>query len=573
MNHRDTEALRGRRGIAGAFVACLALCVFAPPSAAQQPREELLRLVPKDFGLCVVVSDLRGYAERWDRSAWLEKLKSSPLGKALVESSEWRDLVRFQKELKKHLGLDWASLRDDILGDAVVFAFQPAPGNQAENDQGVLLLHARQPALLKALLERLDKLQQQNGELKQLQTKQHRGMSYVVRVGTRNTHYYLLDGHVFAYAGQESLLRDIIDARVVAAKGTPPLAEDLRRAGAEKAFVALRVNPRAFDAELKHKLAQAQGGEAVLLQAFHKHWQALDSIVLSLSPAETLDLRLTLHARLADLPEGAKSVYTEAAQASTLWSYFPENAVLSIAGRADFAHLVNSLAEFAPPEVRKALAAGVQPLAGLAGLDVLDKVLPNVGPDWGFSVFAAEDPKQFPQALVALAVKPGTKETPVDQALYQGMSLLVGLAVLDYNSKHPQPIRLRTLRQDQVELKYLTSEAFPAGFSPAFALKDGFLLVATSPEAIQRFRRGAAGANRDDAPLARLSAAELAKLLRAHRQVVVSHIATRNQVDAAQAERSLDTLLSVFDLVDRLEVSRRSGGGQLAWTVRLILVK
>ena len=41
---------------------------------------------------------------------------------------------------------------------------------------------------------------------------------------------------------------------------------------------------------------------------------------------------------------------------------------------------------------------------------------------------------------------------------------------------------------DKVEIKYLANDkAYPPGLQPAFALKGGYLVLASSPEAIRRF--------------------------------------------------------------------------------------
>jgi hypothetical protein len=285
---------------------------------------------------------------------------------------------------------------------------------------------------------------------------------------------------------------------------------------------------------------------------------------------------LSLQARDKDLPAGVKGLYAAPAQASDLWNRFPDDAVLSLAGRIDFAQVGSLVADLAPPEARQAFNGALKPLSAFTGLDLMKKVAPNIGPDWGIMVLAAEDPKEMPQALAALAVNPGPKETAVDQALFQGLNLLAGLAVLDHNNKNPNPIRLRSLQQDGTDVRYLSGDkVFPPGCEPAFALKDGYLVLASSPKAIARFKAGAGKAAMDngEAPLLRVSAVQLGRLLRAQRAAVVEHIAAKNQVPAAQAGQQLDSALEMLDLVERLDISHRGGGGQVAWTLRLHMAK
>src|SRR6516225_7614252 len=56
----------------------LALCLFALPSfcTAQtlSPRDEILRLVPPDTGVCLVLTDLRGHWPKVWETGWIKSL-------------------------------------------------------------------------------------------------------------------------------------------------------------------------------------------------------------------------------------------------------------------------------------------------------------------------------------------------------------------------------------------------------------------------------------------------------------------------------------------------------------------
>ncbi len=74
------------------FCAVLALALF-PVRCLAQPatsREDLLALVPPDVGFCVLVSDLRGHAQKWDRSPWVQSLRQLPLVQAIIDAPEAR---------------------------------------------------------------------------------------------------------------------------------------------------------------------------------------------------------------------------------------------------------------------------------------------------------------------------------------------------------------------------------------------------------------------------------------------------------------------------------------------------
>src|SRR5205823_4064105 len=110
------------------------LSVPAISAQAPSPREELVRLVPEDVALCLVVTDLRTQGDKLLNSPWVKALKDSPLVQALGDAPELLKLAEIRKQIQKHLKVDWDQLRDDILGDAVVFAYRPAPPGQPEKE-------------------------------------------------------------------------------------------------------------------------------------------------------------------------------------------------------------------------------------------------------------------------------------------------------------------------------------------------------------------------------------------------------------------------------------------------------
>lgn len=581
------------------LVACLAVLLGSAPRCPAQaplPAEELLRYVPKDFSLCLVVNDLRGYAAKWGNSPFMNALKESSLGHALLDAPEFKDLVKFQQDLHKHFDIDWPTLRDEVIGDAVVYAYRPG---KADDEQGMLLMHAHKPDILGKLLDNLNKAQTASGELKALEARDHKGAKYHCRVEPGGNHFYVLNGPFFAYTGRETLMQTVLDEKrqaqlitkakrpigpriktpdpIGAEKGLPvkdpplnAMIDHLRRAGAANATASLWINPRSFDTDLKDRAADFQGAGMFFLQTLAKHWPAFDGVVVSYTADKQLELKVSVVARGKDLTGSARDYFMEPARAADVLARFPDNALVAMAGRTDFAALAESSSAFLAPEVRKLWQRVVEPIATLAGLDLAKEVAPNVGPDWGVCVLPAKDPRALPQVLAALAVRPGADD--VDQNLYRGTLGFASLSLFDYNRHHEtDPIRLRTQRRDNVEVKYLVHDkVFPQGVQPACALKDGYLLVATSPEAISRFRLGAGSTGqRAEAPLLRIASKDLANAVRDHRQWAIDQLAARNQLTPMEAGQTLDDTLSMLDLFERLEVARSGGAGQANFVVRL----
>jgi hypothetical protein len=225
----------------------------------------------------------------------------------------------------------------------------------------------------------------------------------------------------------------------------------------------------------------------------------------------------------------------------------------------------------APAKERAAMIEGAKSLGAAIGFDPLKEVLPRLGPDWGLCVMPAVDAKQLPQAIAALAIQPGPKEAPVDQTLYRGMQFFLGLAILDYNRKNKDQFQVRTELQGNVEVKFIANDQlFPPAFQPAFALKEGYLLLATSPAAIAQFQRRAAPPTAsDEVPLLRISATELAKLLRAQRDRLIVHLAEKHQQSKEAAAQGLDSLLAVLDAFQEATLSHRAGADHVSWIFRI----
>ncbi len=550
-----------------AFAIVLAWLITPLSCGAQPagPRDELLALVPSDVGFCLLVGDLRGHAQKWDGSAWAQSLRQSLFVKALIESPEASQIAALEGELKKHLGVDWPTLRDDILGDAVLFAYRPGTTAKPDMEQGMIAIHSRRPKLLAELVDCFNRLQKDSGELKSLEPRKHQGATYYRREHVRSTHWYYLHGPVLIVAGDEGMLRSAIDHNLGTATAASPWPARFRRAGADKALATLGINPRAF--ELFPKNAKGEPSHS-----FARFWQALDGIFATLSAGSDVEVRLTLQGRPEEMPAWAKALFAETPRPSRLWHHFPEPALLTVATRTDFANLAEQLLGMLPPAERVKLKDGLAELRTLTNLDIFRDVLPNIGPDWGVCILPPTDGATYPQVIAALAVKPGSGPDRADEALARSVELLAGLAIAGHNAKSPDlPIRIDTIKQGKVTVKVLVQDKlFPAGVRPACAIKEGFLLIATSPDAIARFSpRDAAPAVKGDTLLARASPLALSQLLKNRRAQVLLDLQNKKQLSAREAERTLDQLLGLLDLFDTVSISQRSEPGQASWALRL----
>jgi hypothetical protein len=547
---------------------------LSPTAWASAARDELLRLVPDDVGLCLVISDLRGQTEKFVSAPWVKRLTGSPLGRALDASPEMRKLDKLEEVFRRKLGLGLDQLRDDILGDAVVLAYRFGPPGKPEQEQGLLLLRARDEGLLARLVERVTRDLKESGELKELEPRDYRGVRYYCGKKADRVDYYFVSGTLLALAGREDLLRAVMDRRLAPADGRPASAAARGLRGTEEALAALWLNPRAFDAELRDKEARADGLEARVLRTFRGYWRALDDITVALAVAPEPGLRVTLRGRPEALPPACRRLLAAAARPSELWARFPEDAVLTAVGRTDFAAFNGVVGDFLTPAVRQARRTDLQRTLGAAlGMDLFQDVLPCLGPDWGLCVAEAPGRAGFPHVLIALRVRHGPTSTPVDQALVKALEFVAGLVAFEHNRSHDSRVRLQGLKQGTVAVKYLGGAgAFPGGAEPAFALKGGYLVLASSPAAVERFGAGRAAAPAAaDVPLLRLSLRELARLLQERREPVTAYLADKNHLAPEAARGLLDGVLAVLAVADRLEVTQRAGPGRVTWSLRLSL--
>jgi hypothetical protein len=561
----------------------LILALVAAPLYAATPRDELLRYVPKDVAFCLILQDLRDRDTALQQSPFMKELAKSPFMEALLQSDDLKNLLKVDQFLHDNLGVDAVKLRDEIFGDALAFAYRPGPPGKPDAEQGLFLLRARDPKLLAEIIDRLNDLQRKSEDLLELKEIKHHDISYFRRTERKRgegkderkeTNFYLLNGPVLLFSSQEPILRDAIDHEQGATSDKEPeVSKQFRLAHADKALAAFWINPRAFDAEMERRANEAPVGEAAVLRNILVYWKALDSIVLTADSQKDLVLQASVRARVDQLPASARKFLSEAAKPSDLWARFPDDAMVAMASRIDLPSLVSIAQEFLPAELNKSMKNALDRGFGATlGRDFLADVLPNIGPDWGMCVMAppSEDKSWVPQTVFALRAQPGDKKPPVDQTVLDAVNFYAGVAVLMHNTKDAKPLSLKSVKQDKVEIKYLTGGEFPEGMEPAFTLHDGYLVLGGSPDAIRRFHAASpAKVDADNVPLLRVSFKEIRRYLKERREPIIAAAAEKNQIDKKEAAKKIDGLIAVLHLVDRLDLTQRSETGQVTFTLRV----
>jgi hypothetical protein len=536
-------------------------------ASAASPRDELLRFVPDDVRFCLVVQNLRAHAADLLASPFVREWSKSPFAAAIAAAPEWKHIEKAEAELTRLVGVDWATLRDDVLGDAFVFAYRPGPADKPDQDQGLFLLRARNARTLATLVNRFNEAQKADKELRALVDCEHRGVKYVRRDESKQSTFYLLRDSVLLFSSQEAFLRQAIEQDLgLAADSKPPLARRLADLSLDDALLAVTLNPRAFDEEVAAKAADSPAARKLV-----GIWKALQGVGLGVHLGSDLRLSLTIKAKPEDLPLPARRFLTASSKPSDLWSAFPDNALLAVAGRVDAPALYELLAQSLSPANREKLEAGLKhTLGAVLGKDIVREVIPALGPDWGLCITAPPSGSRnwAPQFLFALKVAEGDASDPVDQALLGAVHLGAQLAVLGHNKTHPEkPIRLRMTTLDRVKVRYLEGDStFPPGIKPAFALKAGHLVLASSPAEVGRFKLAPVPAG-TAVPVLRMSLKGLRVYLKERRDDLIAVVASRDNLPKDRAREKIDGVIAILQFFDRIDLSRKTAPGQLTFTL------
>ena len=134
-------------------------------SVRAHPADEILSHVPPGTTVCFIVRDLAERVKQINESpfaAWFEK---SELAKRVMAMIDGHKPDQFEKQLKDQFGLTAEELLTNVFGDALVFAYSPAPPGQPDRERALILVKPRKPEVAEKFLAKLDELQVQGGGL------------------------------------------------------------------------------------------------------------------------------------------------------------------------------------------------------------------------------------------------------------------------------------------------------------------------------------------------------------------------------------------------------------------------
>ena len=557
-----------------AVIYALGLLLGVGTSLYANPRDEVLRLVPGESSFCFLVQNLRQHSEQLRDSPFVGHVAKLPLGTKLTGAPELAQLEAINGFMRDQVGIGVEEMRDDIFGDAFAIVYQNPPSDQPDKEKSLILVWVRKPDLLKKVIQKADLLE----GVTNTKDIEHAGRTYRQRTKADGKDFFFILGNVFGFSDREDVVREALerdrDLPAVATK-PPVMTQRLRDLGIVDELMLLYLNPRSFDTELRERQMKAKNGDRAFLDTFVRYWDALDGIAIYLSMERELAIGVSVRMRTDALSANAKRFFAGLGTPSAVAPSIPADAIIALGGRLDGMALAEMLGEFLTPESRAKLHAVIdENVSPILGRDLpIDKVFAAMGPDWAMWLAPRPESKEwFPELLLAVKLQGDEAEKQWLQALEQ----LAFLLRFNYNRTHPagDQIRIVDVKQDGVMVKCIVNDkTFPVGFQPGFALKNGYLLIASSPESIGRFRVTAPGVNPDEIAMVRLSLTSLRKYVGVHRAGVEKFLADTNQTTPAAIRDKLDAFLSVMELFDRVELVQQSGNQFATLKVRCRMVE
>jgi hypothetical protein len=558
--------------------------VAATSSLFAAPLDDILHLVPPNTGICLVIRDLRGHSQQILQSPFASWFQKSEFGKKLLASGEITRFRDAQSIITAQLDMLFEELRDDLLGDVVVLAYQPGRGANGDGETGILLLKARKPESLNKFIKNINAAQKQTGELRALEERKHHDLTYFLREKSdgQKEYYFTRDDGVLGFSAQESAIQNslFLDDRQQK-KGDPPkrlFANMPSLLGTESALVQAIFNPRLFDEELLAKAKAAKDpNEQAFLTQFSKIWNATAGISVALTLDTHAELAVNIAFEPNQLPPEFKAFVTPSTGSTSLWSVIPDNALLAVAGRIDLKASFDIVRGFMSDEAQMtSKKLTTETVAPILGRDVVPKLFSSVGPDCAFWVVAPNETSKstIPTATFAIRIRPeGSKNSEIGKSLVVGLDTIAHLFRLEYNKNHDDQFTISDEKQANESVKVLQNEnLLPEGLSVAYGLRDDYLVIASHPKGVVDFRTPKPGSKIENAPLMKLSVKTLTALIQTNQNQLGVLLSKWTGEKANLLSKRLQDFAAFVEMAERIELHHTGDGKKMKLALRIQMV-
>lgn len=429
MGPRNTISVAGARlsRIVLAALGPLFLSFLPVASAADQapprPAEALARLISPDMAVVVTMESLRENTSAFFKSRLADELGRLPAVRDWLESERYKNLQRARAQIELHLGVNLTQVRDELLGDAVILALRLPPEAPADASlaRGILLLKARDPAVLERLILAVNRVQQQGGELARVGKRTRNGTTYHVRefpaASGRPAEWYVAypDG-TFAFSNSEAMIGSVIDRKAAgqgaqadlnagpkgdSGPGEPDRRKAVRAKLPEQALVRLFVDPRHLERLLAGAPPPGERSAARLMAMLTRYLAAVDYAGAALTwndDSIVINTVETLKPSLLD--PWLRRWVSDSRRIDPTLERVPPTALALASAHIHALALLDAISQIVPEDDQVRLTNIETVLTGLLlGQSLRTRILPLVGPGilaYVDSPAEADDPAKAP---------------------------------------------------------------------------------------------------------------------------------------------------------------------------------
>ena len=530
------------------------------------PADELFRLVPPDAGVMLAVEDLSGHTRELLSSPFAERLGRLPAVRDWLASDRSRRLRHARREVEAALGADLATIRDGLLGDAVVLTLHLPPGGRPDEARGLLLVRVRDRALLDRLIREINAAQSKQGELLRVVDRSRGVTAYSVREfrpGGRATEYYVtLPDRLFAWSNSEEFLKGVIDRKAggAASLHDNPGFRGVRRRLPDRAVASLFVDPNFVRSLVAAVPRPTSPGEQRAFAMFGRYLDAVTYAGAAIERRDGVVLHVEESLDPAKLDPWMRRWASRPVPTEPPTRRVPSNALAVLAGHVDFVAILDAVRALVPDREAGKLDSALEVARGmLLGLDPKSAVLPHLGPRL---LAYVEPPLQTGGSLrlpVVVSLDVGGEPGPRSVAAAIENALRSVLAIYALAREDGEaPLRVESHSVGGVTVTTLgPSSPF------AFAVGEGRLVVSTSAESVARALAPAFGSDsKAAASLGRLRASAfpdaetfawldldaLSRLAETYRAQLANRLAAGRARADDQAPRDLEQVLALMKL-------------------------
>lgn len=456
---------------------------------AQSPADRLLNLVPEDAGISVLVENFRERRAPFLQSSTATEIVRSPEVRAWWNTHGKQPWDALQASIKAATGEPVETIVDKLFGDAVVLSIHTPQDGGPESAKGLFLLAARDPALLKRLVEQINNLEKRSGTLVEVSTRKKEQGAYFVRrfrPGTKaDEAYAILDDSILAWSNSENLIGDVLKRRATGqGLASSSRFKTVRGSLPDDSLLSLFIDPRFVErmASRSPKADKRTEGETRLLKLFGRYLSAVQyagaSVVWRDGPAVE-----TFESVAPEKLDSALRKWSDQAQGrERLLARVPATALWIIAARIDLVASLDLVLDVVPEADRERVDRLLEVARGLLlGKDLRTEILPGLGPGViGFADLAeSSGPEAKPALVVGVEIRKPDDARP---ALENALRTVFNLLALD-DKKTPDEVRLQKFERGGDRIVSLGTTPK----SVAFAVTSELLAIGNDPERIAEF--------------------------------------------------------------------------------------